>query len=515
MLIRFLFWTQTWVPREAADFSALNIPAGESTMSPMSQPAKKLDQLTSTRFIAALSVVIFHGGGFLFPFRIFPFDPLLTSGQTAVSYFYVLSGFVMALAYYRPEKKFDFRAYWTARFSRIYPVYIFAFALTCLVYLDLMARIKAPKIWANIFLYQAWIPRYSQSFNMAAWSLSVEAFFYILFPVLVLWLPRFSVRRMIGWTLGFWVFSQVAHSILVMRLLPGGLEFLAYFPLFHLNAFLLGVAGGVWYLAEGARVSVDQKSNSVFLFLGLGFVSALLIGRKIAPAWFGNFFIDNGLLAPFFLIVVLTLALDDTKISKIMSHPWLVLLGDASYALYILHVPVRWLFERFLALTGSTMSYETMYSIYLPIMIVLSILVFIYIERPARDWLRQNMRKLPLILLDLVLIAGAVWMSFAVALGNHADSFARTQTFVLRIGLAVFFVALLIFRYYASASWRSLVLATGLGSLALSGLLYIALRAQWVEGFPRVTMLLTVTLIFVSIFASRFVIRRWNPALLS
>ena len=60
---------------------------------------RKLDQLTITRFIAALSVVFFHGGQQLDIVRQFP---MLTAGPTAVGYFFVLSGFVMALAYHRP-----------------------------------------------------------------------------------------------------------------------------------------------------------------------------------------------------------------------------------------------------------------------------------------------------------------------------------------------------------------------------------------------------------------------------
>ena len=93
----------------------------------MPPATRKLDQLTVTRFIAALSVMLFHGGRELGVLR---FLPMLTSGPTAVGYFYVLSGFVMALAYYRPGVRFDFRNYWLARFSRIYPVYIISFVLT-------------------------------------------------------------------------------------------------------------------------------------------------------------------------------------------------------------------------------------------------------------------------------------------------------------------------------------------------------------------------------------------------
>jgi peptidoglycan/LPS O-acetylase OafA/YrhL len=100
----------------------------------MSPSNRKLDALTTTRFVAALSVVFYHGGDGLSLLGLFPINPLLTSGVAAVNYFFVLSGFVMALAYHRPGQKFDFRSYWMARFSRIYPLYLFSFIIICLYY---------------------------------------------------------------------------------------------------------------------------------------------------------------------------------------------------------------------------------------------------------------------------------------------------------------------------------------------------------------------------------------------
>jgi peptidoglycan/LPS O-acetylase OafA/YrhL len=480
----------------------------------MSLPNQKLDQLTTTRFFAAFSVVLFHGGGFLFPFYIFPFDPLLTSGQTAVGYFYVLSGFVMVLAYYRPEKRFNFRAYWVARFSRIYPVYIFAFILTCLYYLDIMSKVKSPKVWANLLLYQAWIPRYSQSFNMAAWSLSVEAFFYIIFPLILLWLPRVSVRRVLWMSLGFWAVSQAIHVVLSIQLLPDGKEFLFYHPLFHLNSFLLGVAGGVWYLTEGARSAIDQKTNWMLLLLGFGLVSLALIARKLTPAWFSTLALDTGELAPFFLVGILALALDRTWLSRKLSHPWLVLLGDASYSLYILHVPIRWLFERALILAGSSLPYERMYLIYLPAILGISVLTFLFLERPARDWLRINIHMLPLFLMDILLIAGAIWVGFLLRIGWNVDSFEKTELLALRLGVVIYFSALLAFRFYSLASWSRLGLAVFFGAAGVTGLLYLAWTQGWVEGFPRTVVFLYPVLVFVFIYFSRFFIRRWRPEML-
>ncbi|MFN8383391.1 MAG: acyltransferase [Anaerolineales bacterium] len=465
----------------------------------MSPTSKRLDQLTFTRFMAALSVMLFHGGRYI---GILAYFPMLTAGPVAVSYFYVLSGFVMALAYYRPGARFDLQNYGLARFSRIYPVYILSFVLTCVYYIELMAKIKPDKILANVFLYQAWIPRYAQSFNIAAWSLSVEAFFYVIFPLLLILVMRQPVKRLIWISLGFWALSQIIHSALIIRFMPESAAWLAYFPLFHLNSFLLGVAGGIWYVVIGSQVTVNQAVNRLFLLLSLGVVLLLLSVRELTTSFPTSFSLDNGLLAPFFLVVILSLALDTTRLAKSLSHPWLVLLGDASYALYILHIPFRWMMEKYL--TGSTIPYETLYLIYVPVTIAICVLVFKYIEVPARDWLRTNSHMLLFIFLDVVLIFVMTRVSFSLRLGDGVAGFRRTQNFALRAGLVVFFLALLIFQFYKTSSWRSLALAVVSGTAILTGLMYFAWTKGWVEGFPRPIILMISGFIFFSIYLSRY-----------
>ncbi len=213
---------------------------------------------------------------------------------------------------------------------------------------------------------------------------------------------------------------------------------------------------------------------------------------------------DNGLLSPFFLITILSLALDTTRLAQGLSHPWLVLLGDASYALYILHIPFRWLMEKYLA--GSAISYETMFLIYIPVSIAICVLVFKYIEVPARDWLRTNTHLLPFLFLDVVLIHGMIRFSFILRLGDGVAGFVRTQNFALRVGLVIFFLALLIFRFYKTSSLRSLGLAVLSGTTVLTGFMYLAWTKGWVEGFPRPIILFTAVFIFSSIYLSRYLI---------
>jgi len=472
-------------------------------MGSMPQPNKRLDQLTFTRFIAALSVVLFHGGRDL---GILKYLPMLSSGPTAVSYFYVLSGFVMALVYYRPGKSFQVKDYWLARFSRIYPVYIFSFALTCIYYLNILSKIKADKIWANVLLYQAWFAEYSQTFNIAAWSLSVEVFFYIIFPLVMISVIHLSTRTILWTSLGFWALSQVIHAALFTQYMPEMRETLGYSPIFHLNAFLLGVSGGIWYLTSNTQ-QLRQRINTILLIGAFSIVLVLLSLRDLTHLLPRTFSMDNGLLAPFFLIIILTLAVDTTPLSKWMSHPWLVTLGDASYALYILHVPVRWLVERFIQSLGVSIPHNTMYGIYIPFIITLSVFVFKYIERPARDWLRANPQKLTLILLDAALIYLVIHLAFIIRLGDGISAFLKTQNFALRIGITAYFLCLLGSGLYKTFTLRKLILSIFSGTIILTGFMYYAWIQTWVEGFPRPIILLIAIFAFGAIYITHRILK--------
>ncbi|MEW6402396.1 MAG: acyltransferase, partial [Chloroflexota bacterium] len=308
---------------------------------------KRIDQLTSTRFLAMLTVMFYHGAGGIYvqAINFFPIAPILFAGPASVSYLYVLSGFVMSLVYYRPQEKFDVGSYWRARFVRIYPLYLLSFLLTCLYYYDFIARIKPAKILANLFVWQAWFPQYAQSFNIASWSLSVEGFFYFIFPFFVMWAYRQSMKKLISLSVILWIASQVIHYILWTLFMPDWNNLLVYFPVVHLNSFILGVVGGIWFVRESPKHSMNWKTNTVILIT----VMTLVIGFLVLGAAFPNQVPNRiqpmaGMISPLFLIIILTLALDQTRLSAILNHKRLVIFGETSYALYIFQVPSRWIY---------------------------------------------------------------------------------------------------------------------------------------------------------------------------
>jgi peptidoglycan/LPS O-acetylase OafA/YrhL len=162
-------------------------------------PRPRLPAVTSFRFFAAFHVVIFHFQAMKVYLGPVWFQKLSSIGYVGVSFFFVLSGFILVYTYAgRPLKLGQF---WRARFARIYPAYAFSLLLTGPFFFYAMLKFDIPFfVWPKahaklvvalvLGLLQAWVPQAALAWNSVAWSLSVEAFFYLLFPFLLLILIR-------------------------------------------------------------------------------------------------------------------------------------------------------------------------------------------------------------------------------------------------------------------------------------------------------------------------------------
>src|ERR1700761_4673438 len=157
--------------------------------------AAKILPLTSLRFFAALWVVFFHT-------LILAFGPRVTNvatvsgrimllGYISVSFFFTLSGYILAVTYL--PRKVSMGRFWWSRFARVYPLFFATLLLGCPKYFlgevkRLGAHAAVPelldKLAGNVFMLQAWMPSLAK-FDFPNWSLSVEAFFYLLFPFLL------------------------------------------------------------------------------------------------------------------------------------------------------------------------------------------------------------------------------------------------------------------------------------------------------------------------------------------
>jgi len=332
--------------------------------------------------LAAFYVVLFHGLPWLRLRYALPaaLQTFFGNGYLAVNLFFILSGFILAYTY---DGQIDGSTnrlhFWEARFARIYPVYFLSLVLAFWFERGLSFGTRT----AVLLMVQAWNPRAPEltgAWNYPAWTLSVEAFFYLCFPFLLSWMSRKNGRTLF-WMMGFLlVVCVVVHtpiqglgdldrSSLLTNIVP--------LPLLRIPEFLLGMVIGLKLL----RSEAAGQNTGTPLTVYVAVFSALLILSLPLGVWVSLVTIP-------FAVLVYKLAMGDSVLAKLLSTRLMVLLGSASYAVYLLQFPVRgWARVIFSHLPEKLAPLGT--SLTPLILVLFSILVFKFWEEPCRRTLRS------------------------------------------------------------------------------------------------------------------------------
>lgn len=370
-----------------------------------------LDACTGLRFFAALGVVSYH---FYCP----PCEPnapaflgnLFRAGFTTVSLFFVLSGFILAYNYLDERGGFigTTRDFYRARFARIYPIYLLALAVDLPLFLRLLSHAEpaaapgevAQICAATLTLTQAWLEGGRPVWNTMAWTLSAEAFFYALCPFLGVWLARQSSRRLLAVAVSAWVLGvapflagELASSLgaqgtgsLTVRVLTVWSELPSLLvPLLRLPEFVLGLCLGLLFCRRTRQGS--QAWRTAGLLTTAGTIAAVLILLPPTP----SAIVQMGVLVPLFAVCIWLLACGVAWKGLGMGTRPLLLLGGASYALYLTHGSLMGLA---LAVNTRTLTlpHNTVALLLAPATVAASIVLFQFVEEPARRWLRKTPR---------------------------------------------------------------------------------------------------------------------------
>lgn len=342
----------------------------------------EIRQLTFTRFAAAFTILLFHYGQTAFPFHSGLLHHFAKEGAFAVSYFFCLSGYILAHVYYRDDDtRINKKAFYIKRFARIYPLYFLGFALALTLGIVLLHAIpKGNSILLQAFGLHAWVPSLCLEINYPAWSLSVELFFYLCFPFLINWFRRSSTSRILVFTTIVWIISAVLHIFMKIADEDSGSNLgnlILYNPLLHINTFIVGITARI--LAGRGKWQWSVVFSS-FIFLACCIVLFLIAAtdNPVLP-W-----VHNGLLAPLFALIIISLHLNKKGISTLFSIKPLVFLGNCSYAMYILQHPVREAYEAVLQPAAGASATRVFY-FYIIALILISAFAFLYIEKPLRQ----------------------------------------------------------------------------------------------------------------------------------
>lgn len=340
------------------------------------------------RFIAAMGVVVFHFGRSVDSLSWGA--PLWSISNTGVSFFFFLSGFILSHVYgLRPVG--GRRAFYLARAARILPLYLLALSVTAILEMHRggLAFVDLP---LSATLLQAWVPGHSQVLNAPGWSLSVEAFFYLVFPFV---LPRLRAIRSSGALLaiaiGAWLVGLALHVVLVeaSQGLPSGSpleDFTYYHPLTHLPTFIVGGASAALFHrhhASMARFGLAMGAIGLVLFFALTWSECDLLRYH-----------HNGLFTPLFAMSVLGIASLPASSSIRGALAWapVVLLGEISYALYILQQPAMEVYAAVASRAGFALQSDGSFYVFTLALLMVSFAAYRGVEVPCRRILKERFK---------------------------------------------------------------------------------------------------------------------------
>ena len=342
---------------------------------PATAPAaapQELLALTSARGLAAWWVVLFHLH-FLLPAPGSAIvKSMLSSGNLAVDFFFILSGFVIQLSWSDRVAGGRTRDFFVARFARIYPLHLVmlagfaAYNAAAVLFGDATLGEQNPLyLLLSLLLVQNWGFTPETAWNVPAWSISAETAAYIVFPLL---LAALRPRARPLWLLGLLL---VALSLTVH----------GFFALFHfLYPDAVAQTGLVRCLAQFAmgvivcelyrRFQAHERLTRYFVPAAIALALAWWIfGIPVMPlAW-----------------AALTLGLALYRGGALAAAP-LVWLGKISYATYLSHYFILMLFK-FAFLKGGATFTPAVATAYLAAVFVASALLYYAVERPAQRML--------------------------------------------------------------------------------------------------------------------------------
>jgi peptidoglycan/LPS O-acetylase OafA/YrhL len=362
---------------------------------------KKSYPLTSVRFFAAFLVLFHHSVVFLpaFHHRDAHHTPhdflsvLSLSFSVSVSFFFLLSGYVLSFVYLHTGQAIDKGKFFAARFARLYPLYIVIVILDTpeLFFTEVhrhgvsIALTRTAEIFAaNVLLLQAWLPLRLNQINLPSWSLCGEVFFYLCFPLLGVWLWKLHGRRLWLMMLVVYLGGQALFLTALHHLNP----ITAFcWPVLHLSTFMLGIMLARWQSLQDKPAVRVLWANTV---LALSF-AGLVLSIWLTPFTHVPGLCNNGFLAPLFAGIIWALSAVSTPLSRWLCGKWLVALGNSSYSLYLIHMSILAIFLHFHWAT------LWLYPVYLALCIGLGLLSFHYFETPIRlslvEWLNRRSAK--------------------------------------------------------------------------------------------------------------------------
>ena len=347
--------------------------------------------LDHLRGFAAVLVLFFHSSHFISHKLIYgtPYDPanwaragnpfsaLAIEGHTAVSLFFLLSGFVFTVG--SLQKKLNYIGFYRNRLLRTYPLFLFFLILGIAFNTENFSIVAL--LQSVFFMANSDTAINGGAFTFVFWSIAVEWHFYLLFPFLLVCVQKRGWKILLGLILALLVVRTGAYFA------GADMRVLCYWTIVgRLDQFLLGMLAGIYY----RTYFVAGKRLDYVAIWGAGLVLMLLFGfNQLGGGGANNhlwiFWPTLEAMAwAIFLIGYLSIA---RHFHRLVGNA-LVALGTISYSIYMGHYLVLDFFLRHdwdsLWRLGDPVATAalTTFVFMLPLVLLLAVITYFCVERP-------------------------------------------------------------------------------------------------------------------------------------
>lgn len=343
----------------------------------MSFYRKEIDGL---RTIAVIPVILFHAGVELF-----------SGGFVGVDIFFVISGYLITTIILKEKENGNFSLirFYERRARRIAPALflVMASSIVCAWFWLSPAHMEdfsqslvaVPLFVSNILFYSEsgyWGVENELKPLLHTWSLAVEEQYYVLFPLFLMLMWRFSKK----WLISSFVIIALASFLLADWL--SSFNPSAGFFLLSSRAWELAIGAGIafyflYYKSEMHTLLEDKRFDDVLSFLGLGLIAyAIFVFDEQTP--FPSVY---ALIPTIGTALIIIFSSEKTIVGKVLGSKVPVGIGLISYSAYLWHQPL-FSFSKHLSLTEPTLL--TLLTLAL-LSLVLAYLSWRFIEAPFRD----------------------------------------------------------------------------------------------------------------------------------
>ena len=359
-------------------------------MNTLADNKSRLHYLDSLRGLAALYVVFHHLyitcwplQNATLPAQGIPWLSWLKYGHVSVTFFIVLSGFVITLPLVRcvaasdPADKPQWRRFFRRRATRILPPYFAALVISLLlvVSLDGFKALKWSDVAGHLLLLQDWGVGDDFAINGPMWSVPVEWHIYFTVPLLYL-----------GWKflgVGLTAVLSLFAAYSVLHFLPHTSVRLAISPQYY-GIFAVGAAAAFWVGRRPVPASAPAAPGSFIPPLLAALFCLLVLGLE-PWTWYEAHYEHFDLLCSLFAaLLIIWLAGGESFVRRILTTAVLVGLGEMSYSLYLIHGPLLVSFDRLASAFHLSAGAKFLFlcGVAVPLILVLTYLFHVRFERP-------------------------------------------------------------------------------------------------------------------------------------